>query len=79
MVCERLVAAGVAQWLDKARTRCLVTRKPVRGWADDLLRLVQTRLTSNIVTIDELHSGEDVQGTGAGWLPPSVSAACWRG
>lgn len=71
-VCAALVAQGKAEWLAKDRTACLVTIQPVPLWAATIQTVVRTHFSSHIVTIEELHSGDEARGTGAG--PPAPCA-----
>lgn len=64
VVCDSLVKDGKAEWLDKDRTACLVTLHSIQQWAETIHTVVKTRFTSNIMTIDEVYSGEDARGTG---------------
>jgi ESCRT-II complex subunit len=54
-----------AAWLDKNQTVCLVTVQSLQQWADKIVSVVKTRFSSNIMTVDEIYSGEDARGTGA--------------
>jgi hypothetical protein len=43
---------------------CLVTVVSLQQWADKIVSVVKTRFSSNIMTVDEIYSGEDAHGTG---------------
>ena len=66
LVCQGLVDEDKAIWLspERARNRCLVTRQPMRVWAATILRIVTDQFTTKTMPVDNLYSGEDVQGTG---------------
>lgn len=70
LVCQGLVQEDKAIWLrpEKERKRCLITRKPMRVWADTVLRVVHEELTSKTFPVENLCSGEDVSGTGSLYL-----------
>jgi hypothetical protein len=44
---------------------CLVTVHSLQQWADTIHSTVRSRFTTNIMTVDEIYSGEDARGTGA--------------
>ena len=55
-------------WLDKEQTVCLVTVQTLQQWADQIVSVVKTRFSTSIMTVDEIYSGEDAQGTGTLFL-----------
>lgn len=65
VVCGTLVKDGKAIWLDQTQTVCLVTVQTLQQWADKIDSVVKTRFTTNIMTVDEIYSGEDARGTGS--------------
>ena len=66
LVCDKLVAEDKAFWLkpEKDKRACIVTRQPVRVWADTIARVVDERFATKVLTLENLYSGEDVKGTG---------------
>lgn len=78
-VCGALVAEGKAEWASKDNTACLVTVQPVQQWASTIHTVVRSHFTTNIVMIEELHSGDDARGTGEPPSPGPASgpAPCW--
>eukprot|EP00892_Ulva_mutabilis_P006091 jgi/Ulvmu1/3854/UM018_0073.1 len=71
-VCSALVAEGKAEWVGKDQTVCLVTIQPVPLWASTIHDVVRTRFTTSIVTIEELHSGDEARGTELEGLPEEL-------
>jgi ESCRT-II complex subunit VPS25 len=74
LVCDGLVQNEQALWLppEKAKQRCLVTRVPIRIWAQTILRVVNDRFTTKTMALVNLYSGEDVQGTELDGLPEEL-------
>lgn len=64
-VCQALVGEGKATWLCTDQTVCLVTVQSLQQWADKIVGIVKDRFTTNIMSVDEIYSGEDSRGTGA--------------
>lgn len=57
--------ADGAAWLDKDKSRCLVLWKTIAEWADVIQRWVSSYgQQDSVFAIEELSSGDDVQGTG---------------
>ena len=78
-MCDALVADDKAVWVkpEKDKTRCMITRQPMRMWADAIMRVVSVRFVSKTTTLENLYSGEDVEGTGAAFTLQS-SSSCVR-
>ena len=74
--------AGRAAWLDKEKGRCLILWKTVPEWAEAVGSWVQScGHQDSVFSLEDLSSGDDVQGTGgiAAFWPASAlkTAAPW--
>lgn len=57
--------AGRAAWLDKDKTRCIILWKTHPEWASTIIAWARDcGHTDSVVTLEELSSGDDVDGTG---------------
>lgn len=72
LICGALVSEGLAEWASAEKLKCYVFGKPLRQWADTILRVSREAFTSNIMTIEDLTSGEDVTGTELEGLPEAI-------
>lgn len=58
--------AGNALWLDDSQRMCLVLWHSAEQWGDIILLWARSvGMEESVTTIDELSSGDEVQGTGA--------------
>ncbi|KAH9616655.1 hypothetical protein KSS87_011526 [Heliosperma pusillum] len=59
-----LVAEGRAEWMDKVHRRCLVLWHRIQDWAEIILHFVRDNgLEDSVMTIEELRTGVESQGT----------------
>lgn len=59
-----LVAEGRAEWMDKGHKKCLVLWHRIQDWADIILQFVKDNgLEDSVMTVEELRSGVESQGT----------------
>ena len=60
---DSLVASGHGEWEDAGKTRCRIFWKTPQEWASLMYKYAeQNDMLGSVVTIYELHSGEDVEG-----------------
>ncbi len=70
-----LGGAGHGLWLDRERQSCLILWKQLEGWAATIHDWARgSGMQDQVMTVDELSSGDEVRGTGeALYLPkPSI-------
>ncbi|KAI4328018.1 hypothetical protein L6164_020415 [Bauhinia variegata] len=59
-----LVSEWRAQWIDKGHRKCLILWHRIQDWADIILNYVKDNgLEDGVVTIEEIRSGTESQGT----------------
>lgn len=59
-----LVAEGRAEWLEKSHRKCLILWHRIQDWTDIILRFVKDYgLEDSVVTVEELRTGVESQGT----------------
>eukprot|EP00884_Botryococcus_braunii_P019777 jgi/Botrbrau1/6483/Bobra.0034s0056.1 len=72
-ILESLIANGNGLWLDKEKQRCLVLWKKLGEWADTIYSWVRSQgLESSVMTVEELHSGDEVEGSELKGLHPEL-------
>ena len=56
---------GHGLWLDRGQQHCLILWKKLEVWAQTMYEWARNSgLQDSVMTIDELSSGDEVQGTG---------------
>ena len=69
--------AGRAAWLDKDKMRCVVLWKTHPEWASTIAAWARDcGHTDSVVTLEELSSGDDVDGTGDALYAPARVSRC---
>ncbi|KAJ4962162.1 hypothetical protein NE237_022101 [Protea cynaroides] len=59
-----LVSDGRAEWMDKGHKKCLILWLRIQDWADCILRFVKDNgLEDSVMTVEEIRSGIESQGT----------------
>ncbi|KAK4252697.1 hypothetical protein QN277_014441 [Acacia crassicarpa] len=59
-----LVSEGRAEWMDKGHKNCLILWYRIQDWADIVVQFARDNgLEDGVVTIEELRSGTESQGT----------------
>ena len=60
-----VLATGNALWLDSGQRVCLILWHTAEQWADIILSWARSvGMEESVTTLDELSSGDEVQGTG---------------
>lgn len=69
---------GRAQWLDRDKRQCLILYKTYDEWASLLRSWAEGQgLSDEVVLLDDLHSGQEVQGTGMESVFSCVFCVCF--
>nr|KYP44858.1 Vacuolar protein sorting-associated protein 25 [Cajanus cajan] len=59
-----LVSERRAEWMDKGHRKCLILWHRIQNWADILIQFAKDNgLEDGVVTIEEIRSGTESQGT----------------
>ena len=79
MVVDSLVATGHGEWEDDGKTRARIFWKTPKEWASMLYQYVrQNDMLGTVMTVYELHSGEDVEGQPFAGLDEATVMAALR-
>lgn len=66
----KALAVGNGLWLDKGQQQCLILWHKLDAWAQIIYEWARNSgLQDSVMTIDELSSGDEVQGTGKSRSP----------
>lgn len=71
--------AGHGLWLDRGQQQCLILWKTLDVWAQTIYEWARNSgLQDSVMTIDELSSGDEVQGTGDFATHEFLHEAIWQ-